>query len=198
MILLLEAAMSYYFNLPGSINTQKAIEYAVERSISKNVKSIVVASTTGQTALKLLQLLNDNMIERDVIVIGLHNGFRYAGHQEMPHDIQKEIINSGAKLYFGTHALSSVSRSFRQRRGGTDQLEVIAESFKRFSCGIKVTVEISVMAADAGLIPVDKDIIAIGGTGSGADSAIVLQPGTSNTFFNLKIREIICMPSTRE
>jgi hypothetical protein len=60
--------------------------------------------------------------------------------------------------------------------------------------GTKVCVEITLMAADAGLIPVDKDIVAIAGTGEGADTALRILPANATRFFDLKIREIIAKP----
>ena len=54
--------------------------------------------------------------------------------------------------------------------------------------------EISMMAADAGLIPVGEEIIAIGGRGSGVDTAVILTPVNAKDLFNLKIHEIIAMP----
>jgi len=60
--------------------------------------------------------------------------------------------------------------------------------------GTKVCVEIVIMAADAGLIPVVKDVIAIAGTGRGADTALVVRPANASTFFDLKIRETIAKP----
>jgi hypothetical protein len=50
------------------------------------------------------------------------------------------------------------------------------------------------MAADAGLVRTDEDIIAVAGTAVGADYAIVLKPVASDNFFDLKIREILCKP----
>ena len=41
---------------------------------------------------------------------------------------------------------------------------------------MKVVLEIAAMAADAGLVRTDEDVICIGGTGRGADTAVVLQP----------------------
>jgi hypothetical protein len=60
--------------------------------------------------------------------------------------------------------------------------------------GTKVCVEITLMAADAGLIPVDADVISIGGSGRGADTALRIQPANAAKFFDLKIREIIAKP----
>jgi hypothetical protein len=50
------------------------------------------------------------------------------------------------------------------------------------------------MAADSGLIPIDEDVVAIAGTGRGADTALRIQPANSSRFFHLKIREIIAKP----
>ena len=60
---------------------------------------------------------------------------------------------------------------------------------------MKVCVEIAVMAADAGLVPTDRDVLCVGGTGSGADTAVVLRPAHMNRFFDLRIREVLCKPS---
>ncbi len=60
--------------------------------------------------------------------------------------------------------------------------------------GTKVCVEITLMAADAGLIPVGKDVVAVAGTGNGADTALRIKPANASRFFDLKIREVIAKP----
>jgi hypothetical protein len=50
------------------------------------------------------------------------------------------------------------------------------------------------MAADAGLIRTDADVIAVGGTGTGADTAAVIRPANVARFFDLKVRGILCKP----
>ena len=50
------------------------------------------------------------------------------------------------------------------------------------------------MAADAGLVQVGKDIIALGGTGIGADTSVIINPQHSQNFFKTKIREVIDKP----
>jgi len=71
---------------------------------------------------------------------------------------------------------------------------VVRETLYRFSQGMKVAVEIAVMAADAGLIDVSGEVISIGGTNEGADTAIVLKPAYARKFKELEIREIIAKP----
>jgi hypothetical protein len=58
-----------------------------------------------------------------------------------------------------------------------------------------VAIELSMMAADAGLIRTDEDVISVGGTGKGSDSALLLRPVNSFNFFDLKVKEIICKPA---
>jgi hypothetical protein len=58
-----------------------------------------------------------------------------------------------------------------------------------------VAVELALMAADAGLVRTDRDVISAGGTMSGVDTALVLRPANSFRFFDLKVREMICKPA---
>ena len=100
----------------------------------------------------------------------------------------------GVQIYVGSHSLSGVGRGISNKFGGITPVEIIAATLRIFSQGVKVGVEISIMAADAGLIPTDLEVIAVGGTGKGLDSAIVLKPVHMGNFFDLKINEIIAMP----
>lgn len=127
-------------------------------------------------------------------VVTHHAGFREPGVHELKEEFRKRILENGAKILTATHALSSVERAVRKKFGTLQPLELIANALRLFGEGTKVCVEIVVMAADAGLIPVDKDVIVIAGTGGGADTALVVKPANASTFFNLKIRETIAKP----
>lgn len=50
------------------------------------------------------------------------------------------------------------------------------------------------MALDAGLIPFGEDVIALGGTGRGVDTAMILRPAHSQKFFETRVREVLCKP----
>lgn len=71
---------------------------------------------------------------------------------------------------------------------------MIAHTLRMFGQGMKVCVEIAVMAADAGLIPAGQDVICVGGSGRGADAAVVIQAAHSNAVFDTKVRELLCWP----
>jgi hypothetical protein len=72
--------------------------------------------------------------------------------------------------------------------------EVVANTLRIFGQGMKVACEITLMAADAGLIRTDEDAIAMGGTGKGLDTSLVLRPANSQDFFDMKVKEILCKP----
>ena len=111
---------------------------------------------------------------------------------------KKEQEERGIKVLICAHALSGVERSITNKFGGISRVEIIAHTLRRFGGdGIKVAVEVALMAADAGLVPTDREIIAVGGTGGGADSAIVLKAAHMNNFSDLEIREIIAKPRQR-
>ncbi|RLI32936.1 hypothetical protein DRO66_10840, partial [Candidatus Bathyarchaeota archaeon] len=73
---------------------------------------------------------------------------------------------------------------------------IIAQTLRMFGQGMKVVVEIVAMAADAGVIPADKDVVAIAGTGRGADTAVVITPANAHRFFEMAIKEIIVKPNS--
>lgn len=104
-------------------------------------------------------------------------------------------MECGVKLLAETHALSSVERAIRKNFGALLPLELIANTLRLMGEETKVCVEITLMAADAGLIPVYRDIDAIAGATTGADTALRIQAANTSRFFDLKIREVIAKPS---
>jgi len=179
-----------YFQDPGEQNTESVLELVKNYAQAEGVRDIVVASTTGETGVKASRLFRGF----NVVVVSHHVGFQEPGVWEMEEDNRKKILENGAKILTATHALSGVERAIRKNFGTIMPLELIAHTLRLFGEGTKVCVEITIMAADAGLIPVHRDVVAIGGTGRGADTALVIRPATASSFFNLKIRELIAKP----
>ena len=179
-----------YFDSAGKHNTDVVLKLAKEYAEAEGIRDIVVASTTGETGAKAAQMFKGF----NMVVVTHHVGFREPGVHELKEEFRKQILKNGAEILTSTHALSSVERAIRKRFGTLQPLELIANSLRLLGEGTKVCVEIVVMATDAGLIPIDKDVIAIAGTGRGADTALVIKPANASTFFNLKIRETIAKP----
>lgn len=180
----------YYFESSGKQNTDKLVELVKQRKEELGIKNMVVASVSGKTALKLREAMGDI----DIVSITHHAGFKEKGKMELTAEDKKKLEKNDITVYAGAHALSGVGRGISNKFGGVTPVEIIAATLRMFGQGIKVCVEVTIMAADAGLIPMDSEIIAIGGTAWGADAAVVLEPAHMNNFFDLKIKEIIAMP----
>ena len=186
-----------YFDHPGRQNTMEVVQAVSKRAQELGIEHVVVASNSGQTALKFWQGLQGTKIE--LVCVSSHAGSSGGDEIRLNPDTKKEMENKGIKTLICSHALSGVSRSITGKFGGTSRVEIIAHVLRLFgSDGIKVAVEVSIMAADAGLIPTDREIIAAGGTGAGADAAIVLKAAHMNNFFDLEVREIIAKPRQRK
>lgn len=191
-------AMTHYFNSPGRKNTDKTIDLAVRRAVRRGISHIVVASSSGRTGVLTAERAAKKGIK--TVVVTYHYGFSEKGQWSMKDTNVRKLEKMGVKIVSATHALSGIERSVTRKLGGPSRIEVISESIRSLlGQGMKVCVEIAVMAADAGAIPCDgvTEVIAIGGTSTGADTAAILLPSHANSFFDLEIREIIAIPRTR-
>ena len=179
-----------YFEQVGRVNTDCALRIAQKRAEELDIETILVATTEGTTGAKAARLFTG----RDVVVVTHSTGFVEPGFQELTEEMGAQIKAAGATLLTCQHALGGVNRAVRRKLGTYELDEIIAFTLRTFGQGTKVCVEISLMAADAGLVRVDAPCIAIAGTGRGADTAIVLTPANAQSFFDLKIHEILCKP----
>lgn len=178
-----------YFDQPGKENTAKTIEI-VEKAIKEyGIHHVVLATTTGYTAQSFPKI--DGV---KVVCVPHAYGFREAGKNELTDDLIAEITAKGFFVYAATHALSGAGRGVTAKLGGVSEVEMIAHTLRFFGQGMKVCVEIATMAADGGLIPPGEPIIAIGGTGRGADTAVILRAAHANHILETKIDRILCKP----
>lgn len=180
-----------YFDKQGNNYTDELIKAVKDRIESSDIKRIIIASATGESALKLYEEIDDDI---EIINVTHHMGFSGDNESDITEEKIKELEKIGIKTYFGSHALSGAARGVTNKYGGYSPLDVVADTLRMFSHGIKVACEISIMAADAGLIPVGEEIIAIGGRGHGVDSAVILTPVNAKNLFDLQFHEIIAMP----
>jgi len=186
----LDEKKTIYFKETGPQNTNillKSVKKYVEK---EGIKDIVIASTTGETGVKASKIFKGY----NLIIVTHCFGFPEPGKTELQEEHRKQILANGARIFTGVHALSSVERAIRKDFGTIQPLELIANVLRLMGEGTKVCVEITLMAADAGLIPCDKDIVSIAGTGRGADTALRIRPANAARFFDLKIREVIAKP----
>lgn len=179
-----------YWDTKGPDNTAATIDLAVQRSRELGIKYLVVASNTGATVECLLPQARDMKI----LCVTHQIGFKEPGDDEMGEKKRQELEEMGVQLLTTTHLMGGVGRAVRRDFGGLYPGEIMAQTLRILGHGLKVALEISVMALDAGCIPYGEEIMAIGGSSSGADTAAVISPEHSQDIFKSRIREIVCMP----
>ncbi|MFQ6013955.1 MAG: pyruvate kinase alpha/beta domain-containing protein [Anaerolineae bacterium] len=179
-----------YFEKPGKRNTERTLQLARERAEELGIQQVVVASTWGETGRKAAELFQGY----DLIVVSHSTGFRQPNEQELTEENREAILALSARILTCQHAFGGVGRAVRKKLGTYEVDEIMAYTLRIFGEGMKVVCEIALMAADAGLIRTDGEVIAIAGTGHGADTAVVLKPTNAQTFFDMRIKEIICKP----
>ena len=188
----------YYFEKPGESNTADAARFAIERAKELKIKVIVVASTSGKTAQVFFDAMSGTGIK--LVVVTHVVGFVKPGEWEFSEETADRLQKQGVRIITSTHALSGLERSLSRspKVGGGSRTEAIAEALRRIvAVGLKVAVECVLMVADAGEINLHEEVIAVGGTASGADTVCVIQPAHTASFFDLQVREIVAMPRVR-
>jgi hypothetical protein len=180
----------HVFDAVGANNTDKCLALAYQRAEELGIRHAVVATTSGATGLEAARTLRGI----ELVVVTHSTGFGRAGVQEAEQGRLDQIRETGARVLTATHAFGGVGRAVRRKFATVQTEELVAQTLRLFGEGTKVAVEIALMAADAGLVPIDRDVVAVAGTGHGADTALVLRPAHAQDLFDLKVREIVCKP----
>lgn len=180
----------FYFQSPGPQNTERTLEMAARRAEELKIQNIVVSSTSGKTGLMAARHFPD----RNLVIVTHSTGFAKPDYQQMKPENRQKLETSGAKILTCQHAFGGVGRAVRKKLGTYELEEVIAFTLRIFGEGTKVAVEIALMAADAGLISTSEPCLSLGGTAQGVDAAILLKPANVQTFFDLRIMEILAKP----
>ena len=181
---------STYYEEPGKQNTARTLELARKRAEELGVRTILVASTWGETGAQAAREFGGY----DVVVVTHATGFSGPNTQELTPENRAAIEAAGARILTCQHALGGVSRAVRKKWGTYMIDEIVAQTLRIFGQGMKVCVEIALMAADAGLVRVGEPCIAIGGTGRGADTAVLLIPANVQELFDLRVMEVLAKP----
>ncbi len=178
-----------YFEKRGKGNTDETLDLAKRRALELGIKTIVVASTHGFSALKAAEIFKGTDVQ--VIAVSISPTFDDEGWKMSP-DERKKVENAGVKVLTTLHALADgVSEGFYDENTPGS---IVAYTLRMFSQGMKVAVEISMMALEAGVIEPGEEIVAVGGTDEGADTAIVARPSFARKVKEFKICEILCKP----
>lgn len=185
------SAAAIYFSQPGKLNTQRTLQLVAQRADQLNIKTILVATTSGETAVQAAKMLPGKRL----IAVSHAAGFRSENTQELTPENRAALEAAGVTILTCQHALGGVNRAVRKQLGGIESDEIIANTLRIFQQGMKVIVEIAIMTADAGLVDCKKPVITVAGTGQGADLAAVVLPVNTYNFFDIRVVETICRPA---
>ncbi len=187
-----QESSTLYFPKPGPKNTSDVLKAMVHRCRDLSIHDVLIPTCSGKTALEARKVFPSDV---RIVAVTHVTGFEKADHQELTPEARKELEGYGVTVFTGQHAFGGVGRAVRNKLSTYQVDEIMAYTLRVFGQGTKVAVELALMAADAGLVRTDQDVISAGGTMSGIDTALVLRPVNSFHFFDLKVREIICKPS---
>ncbi len=183
----MESKIVYFEDLKTD-NTEITFRLVEERLHATAIKKIVLASTTGTTAMKAMEYFRD----LDVQLIVVPHQFDFKRKQNpFPPELVKTLRDAGHKVHFGTMLFHTGDLY------GSTVPTVMATLLRCFSQGVKVCFEIVLMATDAGLINSGEQVIAIAGTGRGSDTALIMQAASSQHLNKLRVNEIICKPHNK-
>lgn len=169
--------VTFYFTEPGPENTEDVVKAVARRVEEGGVDTVVVASTSGRTGVKFAEALRG---KARVVAVS---------HEKMDPGLKRRIGELGGVAVDETHLPL-------HGRGMDD----VREAFYALGQGFKVAVEVVLIAADLGLIELYKDVIGVGGSGEGSDTAIVARATPTKEIFSedkakrLEIREVIAIP----
>jgi uncharacterized protein len=179
------------FDRPGPHNTGPVLAAVDGWTRSLGVDTVLVATTSGATGV----LAAERLAGRLVVAVTHAAGFTEPGVEELLPGNRDRILAAGGRVLTCQHALAGIGRAVRMKFGTYELDEIVANAFRVFGQGVKVALEIALMAADAGMVGTGRDVISVGGTGSGADTAVWLRPANVSRFFDLRVRAILCKPS---
>jgi len=181
---------SVYFEQIGRANTEATLALAKTRALELGINTIVVATSQGDTGARAVEVFKG----MNVVVVSQVHGFREPNKSTMTPENRALILAGGATLVTSAHIFGGMGRAVKRKFNTTMFDEIVAQTLRIFGQGIKVVAECAAMAADAGTIRTDEDVIVVSGTGRGADTAAVVRAANTHNFFDMQIKEIICKP----
>jgi hypothetical protein len=179
----METAITY-FDASGEENTAATLTIAKKRAQETGIKTVVVASTTGGTARAAGEAFNGTEVR--LVVVPHQRGSRDQERFDM--EVVSELEQRGHRVYWST-MLFHLGGLY-----GNEAPTALANMLRTFGQGMKVCLEILLMAADGGMVDRGAKVIVVAGTGRGADTAVLATASTSNRIGEVRIHEILCKP----
>ena len=183
----------HIFPEKGPKNTEETLRIAL-KAAAKQELPMLVSSNTGETVEKLLAIMEETGLSVPVVMGGQVDGFANPGTNALTAEKRAALESKGVKIVTAAHALSGAERALSRKFSGVYPVEIVAHTLRMLSQGTKVCVEIGMMAMDCGAVEYGKPVVAVAGTGRGADTAVILTPAYTADFLSTKIHELLCKP----
>jgi len=182
---------TWYFNKPGPANTEACLTL-MEKAVEEGFRHLVAASTTGESGAAAARRLAGKGV--NLVVVGHSVGFKGPNIDEFLPEHHETIIGAGGRVLKATILTHSLETSIAEQFKGSAPTLLIANTLRRLGQGLKVCVEIVMEAVDAGLIPEEEEVVAVGGTARGWDTVAVIKSAASKRFLKLAVLEIRAKP----
>ena len=179
-----------YFVNKGEENTDDVLNIVRQRAEDLGIKSIVIASSRGVTAAKAVSVFQN----QKVVVVTWPSGYPEPNTQPFTDENRKIVESKGGVILTCGSPFGGLSNAMQKKFKTSTIGDIVRGTLRIFGQGTKVCCEIAMMAADSGLVGTDEEIIAVAGTGRGADTALLMKTVISPDFFDFKIKEILCKP----
>lgn len=177
------------------LSTETVLERAQEYAADQEIETVVVASTTGETGAKAASIFDT--ANRDLVVVGHSTGYREPNDQEFQDEHRQAVEAAGGDVFIGPMVFSNIGSAIQEKDGFSSH-ELVADVLRLFGQGPKVALEIVLMACDAGLAPAGETVLAVAGTGSGADTVLTIQAANSRDLFDARILSVLGKPTDPE
>jgi len=166
-----------YFEKPGSMNTKKVCELVASR-VQEGIKYVVVASVSGSTALMMAEHLKG--LDAKLIVFTIPLAWK-SSHPTIKQEMKEKLISLGVKIM--EKAVPAIEcgpetiecTGFERSRVEINHVGIWEILHGIGGQGLPTAVEAIFTAVEEREIPIGSQAIGIGGTGCGADTAIVMK-----------------------
>lgn len=201
--------MVQFFESVGEENTNEVIKTVVDRAEEGGIEAVIVASISGKTSVKVAEQLKKRGLRIKVICISGPPSWKKYPEYKFPlikEEMRKRLDALGIKV------INDVEEPFKpitfRNWWEKKTVEVFRPEADLFwmslicvgGHGFRTAVEVVFMAEEAEVINKGEMVISIAGTGTGADTAIVMKTSRFEDAVGvdpekrMKIYEILAMP----
>lgn len=200
----------HFFESYGEENTDDVINTAVERLRNGDIKSVVVASCTGKTAIRVAKKLLKSKMKVDVVSVAGPQEYWKRVYPENPllGDKERKILQK-----LGVRIIDNIMEPLQEQLDFRNwwvkkTLRLDGEKADLFwmtlicvgGHGFRTAIESVFVAVKAQVIKEGEKVLSIAGTETGADSAVVMKATKFENVVGpdpdkrMKIEEILAMP----